>query len=426
MAYVKQEVVNLETKIGAELLNPMQDAIIQNGQDIEELKQNGSGLPTGGAAHQMLVTDADGVAKWEDKLCYGEVAEVEILPQTDLLAAGDGQFACMTPVARIPAVGDSLTVTYNNGSYSCTVMSIAGETGNAIAFGNLSMMGGAMTNDPFGFIVVTPELAEEAGGASLIGFALDGAETVTLSIRGVVSNVKQIDEKYIPGRFFGNRPYRDRVFLSERTVDMMGSQGYFNFDYPLQEGQVYTVGYNGQLYTCTSRYVANSNVIGIGQWNGEGDDVPFFVAYAYSAMLTDSGYVNGYLYTEDGSATVTISVVGSGVETVRIPEAYIEENATPFVFTVEYSISPSNGYVVARYTADYDALDRAWNTGRAMFCLLKPHEEENTRMSYMLSLAKRINNGGTYIFATPRLYGEQFILRYEYGGGIEIEMVTNT
>ena len=57
---------------------------VMDGQDGQ-----GGGLPEGGAAHQMLVTDADGNTKWEDRTHY------EIPPKFDIRWDGDmtGRFA---------------------------------------------------------------------------------------------------------------------------------------------------------------------------------------------------------------------------------------------------------------------------------------------------------------------------------------------
>ena len=83
--------------------------------------------------------------------------------------------------------GQSCTVTWNGTEYVCTTL-VPGDE-DTFVLGNLSIEGGEDTGEPF-CLVCYPY------GTVIV--PLDGSETVTLSITGMVESVTKIPEKYLP------------------------------------------------------------------------------------------------------------------------------------------------------------------------------------------------------------------------------------
>lgn len=107
-------------------------------EDVERCGAGGSGLPTGGAPHQQLVTDADGVAKWEERPYYktttkrtlndiavdfgiGDVTPYEFTTvETDGLNTHSGSFVGEF-LFEVTRVDDIVEVIFDEKPYSCVV-----------------------------------------------------------------------------------------------------------------------------------------------------------------------------------------------------------------------------------------------------------------------------------------------------------------
>lgn len=75
------------------------------GEDVKELYGSGGGLPEGGDPHQQLVTDADGVAKWEDRTHYKR-DRIKIKLNSD-------DCACLNGVYNAAHIYDEASPDYN-------------------------------------------------------------------------------------------------------------------------------------------------------------------------------------------------------------------------------------------------------------------------------------------------------------------------
>lgn len=173
-------------------------------------KVGGGGLPTGGAAHQQLVTDKDGNAKWEDRPFYSEPMQGEVLPPgTELMGGGEeGQFALLTPPTTMPVAGVNHTVVYNGTSYDCAAVEYSEDDGEGnivpmgVFLGNTGLLSGEPdpTGPLFGLLIAyTPDQ-----GVYGVGIALDGSETFTISVNINGEKVKkQLDPKFLNGNTIG-------------------------------------------------------------------------------------------------------------------------------------------------------------------------------------------------------------------------------
>lgn len=175
----------------------------------------GGGLPTGGEPHQQLVTDKDGNAKWEDRLCYSEPMQGEVLPETGLTYVGEGEFGLLTPPTTMPVVGVNHIVVYNGASYDCVAGNHSDGGGLAgVVLGNMGALYGEI--DPAGPPFVLMFMNSPVEGVYGAGLAFDGSETFTISVNINDESVKKIEPKFMPsGTIYGR--VDDRV-LGDNTL----------------------------------------------------------------------------------------------------------------------------------------------------------------------------------------------------------------
>ena len=287
----------------------------------------GGGLPTGGVGHQMLVTDADGNALWEDRLAYVYTGMVEILPENAPVFNEDQGAFLVTEPLTVPLVpGMNCTVTYNGVGYECPAQEVSEGDVQLIALGNIgALMGEEGTGEPFIFAQMPAGTETEGMYAQVM--ALDGAESVTIKITCTVETIHRLDRKYLPEYIYGE-DNKDVTFLSETTLsEPLGATGNIvtfalpkPFDAPLVMNATYAVMWNGVLYECTpsmgtgfimtQEAAIHLSVDGVFNITAEvfgGDDVTYY----------------GVISSNDGSASVTLSITGVVNTVYPVPEKYL-------------------------------------------------------------------------------------------------------
>lgn len=158
----------------------------------------GGGLPTGGEPNMMLVTDADGNAKWEEKLCYEEIKEVNVLDETVIDIDPDAEMGMLfDPFISDPVNGSQYTVEYNGVPYECVAHEFDMEGLTLVGLGNTSALGGIESDEPFAIGCIPAAFIDQIGVAALFVF-LDGSMQATVKIYGVSAIVHKIDNKYAP------------------------------------------------------------------------------------------------------------------------------------------------------------------------------------------------------------------------------------
>lgn len=159
----------------------------------------GGGLPEGGEPHQMLVTDSDGNAKWEERTHYETFVNSDILPENSPMYVPDtGSFMMTEPFVVTPEPGNTYTVVWNGTAFSCSSVMANIDGLNVVYLGNGIVIGGEDTGEPFGIAVFPPDMMEEMGGVTGMILPLDGSTEATVAITGGYLSVKKIDEKYLP------------------------------------------------------------------------------------------------------------------------------------------------------------------------------------------------------------------------------------
>lgn len=141
-----------------------------------------------GKAYQQLVTDGTGTAKWEDRLAYASVTEVELMPEQTVAfsASGGGAYMAEAPVNIGLQGGVSYKVNFDGVEYNCICME------DPIPYiGNASGFGLEDTGEPFSYFI-----SEEDNTSHWVSY--DTSNQHTISVSGPSENVKPINPKYLP------------------------------------------------------------------------------------------------------------------------------------------------------------------------------------------------------------------------------------
>lgn len=162
---------------------------------MKKLGGGGSGLPTGGAPYQYLVTDGDGGVKWEDRLAYeGSRVVIDTGGGSRLVKVADevpSWASVDSPVKVWLSDGNNITkspeeyIDLGNGSFAA---------GNFITF---------ITTDNLEFKdYVFPEKGVYFLSVSvsqyITGAASADSDTPEITWDGNIGEIKKIDEKFIP------------------------------------------------------------------------------------------------------------------------------------------------------------------------------------------------------------------------------------
>jgi len=157
----------------------------------------GGGLPTGGAANQQLVTDANGNAEWQDRTHWKDYSNV-ILPETTVTVNADMGFApILTPLGL--ELGKEYLVIWNGSKYNSTAVSTTYYGMPLVCIGNTGAMDTAYapTGEPF----IIGDFGSDAMGFGFTSAAipLDGSTSASVEIREAVYH--KLDKAYMPDGF---------------------------------------------------------------------------------------------------------------------------------------------------------------------------------------------------------------------------------
>lgn len=203
------------TELGMPGKEQIEDAV---NKYLDENPVEGGGMPAGGEPNQMLVTDADGNAKWVDRTHYDESRV--ILPTSEGIWMEDGgMFVYTTPLEGEIVTGKTYAMTCNGAYYECTAFDMPVEEGLVLpAIGNPVVIGGENNDAPIVFIPVPPEMGAEMGFTAL-GMSLFLAEPVAVVSVDAIG-LKKIDEKYLPTNY-GNA---ETGVYDGKTVEVLNGE----------------------------------------------------------------------------------------------------------------------------------------------------------------------------------------------------------
>lgn len=345
-------------RIDAQNKSGTQTATVYDGKDGEGGTGGGGGLPTGGDPNMMLVTDADGNAKWESRI--PTTGGVDIIPET-VLTTDSSEFYYTEPLGGEVVVGNTYTVKWNGVGYNCEAAPFEMEGITWTVLGNIgAMMGGTPSEEPFVIIIVPPYVASEMGAYAML-MSMEGLTEVTVCIPGGVkidNSALDVDwvAKYdnvgetIVAETFGrgmdiSLPWVDTSFLVEGAKIIVYAD---NVRYDLT-----VVNYEGTI--------AAGN-LGLVAPGAPGNGEPF-----YLAILGSGGLYFSWGMTGDMSVTHTVSVYLPGnskrVANRKLPGEFFPE-IRPFYVSVEHK----DGAYVADKT--FDEIQGAYNANRVVCCKL--------------------------------------------------------
>lgn len=190
----------------------------------------------------------------------------ELYPETLLtpMAPDEPMAPFATAPTNMPVVGDTAKIVWNGVDYTCTgvMYSEDGATNMGVMFGNAGAMipNAAVTDEPFLFIVIAPELVADLG-AYAICVILDGSTTVTFSANIGDEVIHKIDEKFLPIQKTHWVNEEDIAVYEDVSINLDGNGEGGLFVRPKMEfipGVTYKIMWDGTEYeaTCTA---ANAN-----------------------------------------------------------------------------------------------------------------------------------------------------------------------
>lgn len=195
-------------------------------------------VPEGAGSNQQLVTNADGNANWVERTHWTDIKEDYLLPECELVIETNMGRIFQPPTSQFE-VDKTYTVRWNGVDYEVvagTYMYPINETDSVecIALGNRVSVGEANTGEPFAIMIFTPELMAAMGGAYAGAIILDGSTAVTLSIKGGIETVHQLDSKYLPTTLRGQK----QIVIEHPSKDIYNTTFPFEEAYAMDEAEL--------------------------------------------------------------------------------------------------------------------------------------------------------------------------------------------
>jgi hypothetical protein len=215
---------------------------------------------------------------------YSEGGVVEILPETEVMASGDGSEALVSNNVVLE-VGKTYLINYNGVEYTCITQDLSAIFQGAVGVGNLAMMELPDTGEPFA-MVYDPTM-----GIVLMDYAVaeSGVDTlVTVAIYHNGEVIHKLDNKFIDAEWMAtNKEVKGEELIAERkylmTVTIINNVNTAG----LAEGGKVLVICDGVEYECPLKRVVVDGEAGLiagnlGAANGLGWDngEPFMLAIA--------------------------------------------------------------------------------------------------------------------------------------------------
>lgn len=277
-----------------------------------------SGLPAGSKPNQYIVTDKDGNAKWEDKLCWSESIKEVVLAecQREFLVNDFGERTFDIDGALF-ADGETYTVKWNGVDYVCVAMGQDAPPGViAPAFvGNFDKVNGSGdTGEPFA------AFSDPINNRTSF-LTFDDATSCTVSVVHHTTTMHKISGKLIEGMGWSETDVT--VIAVDQEVTQGGVLGtstyftttelnpdvYFAMESPFVVGKTYTVTLNGTEYNDLVAYEDNRGHVCIGATVDELASgtykLPFGIGYNSE---TYEPYQYGVEWVQSMGETVTISI----------------------------------------------------------------------------------------------------------------------
>lgn len=288
-----------------------------NVPERQSASSGGSGLPSGSKPNQYIVTDGDGNAKWENKLCGSEISVSVIYSNPEITMTNDHlnyrEFGTFLDFDMAPLViGQKYIVVYNGVEYDCTASRVWDEA----CIGNPNVADESYEDNGVPFAIQTSLPGE---GANRVIKFRDGAGTYSIEISAVEETITKISGKYVEGMGW-SEPV---VLLKESDAaayehPSFGKAWLIENAPKLTVGETYTVTYNGNDYNCVCQSAPyglseDVNAVAMGNFSvagGQDTGEPF--AMMISAMFNRVDVID-----LSGASAVKVKIVGEAVHPIE-------------------------------------------------------------------------------------------------------------
>lgn len=267
------------------------------------------GLPSGGTPYQQLVTDGDGNAEWQDRLCYIDSKFTELLPEQSVAFSNSGggySAQITTTVFSGLTTGLPVTVVWDGEQYDLTVK----EQHGGMYIGNGSIMGLEDTGEPF-FAMIFPEQGIQ------IATTLEG-DSHTISISAQVTKKKLLDKDYLS---------EDSVVISEQIVST-GMPEYINLN-GITTSDV-KIRFNAKDYYKVSDLMPSVEALVDSQYQHSVGGWQDIYAAEILGQTTDDYSIFRNIFVFYKADSISVSIQGT-TQTVNVPETGIYVNGVSYI-----------------------------------------------------------------------------------------------
>lgn len=287
-----------------------------------------SGLPSGGAPYQQLVTDSTGAAKWEDRLAYREeLVSVDLVEGTVFYKVS----------SKIPdGITDGFTATlwFSDGHSATGNVTKFGDNIYGVGEGGLVVIttadnyvfhGTTFPEKGIYFIYVPAESTGEVG-MYVCGLAFGEATEPEITWDGKAFSGKLLDANLLPNGYA--RP--TDITLYSNSVDCSNNSSapyqsdYLDCDFFFESGKKYTVTFDGVEYTDIPCGINDTAwYVGFPPSAPDSSDLPFSVIVEYHnygiyryVMSKGSGTHN-IIIEEQSDGVISTSILPNKVLVLR-------------------------------------------------------------------------------------------------------------
>ena len=318
-----------------------------------------------------------------------------IIPETSLTLTERGSGSETNIHSDISVeIGKTYIVNWNGIKYSCIAKEDDDGRLSSVVLGYGGIFGLPVTDEPFGirFANERYNLTE-----NVMIYSVDGLETVTVE----VTTPQTIDPKYIPDMYY-TEERQDVEILPTSTaintgVSVMGEKYVIGDAVALVEGKTYKVTYNGVEYESIASVVTIQSIndgiglgdVGILTTGSPSGNYPF-VLIVTKAMAEQGASVA--VISLDGSSSITVSIVGYGEITHKIPEKYLPDNALAGTINIETGMSALLEDREVRYTRK-ELVDRVREVARNCDKMLLIGDNNGISTELLLTKTQKLGIG---------------------------------
>lgn len=297
-------------------------------------------LADGNGRHKYLTTDENGNAKWEQMLTWAETSVVEVLPETEFTFDDSGESGITDPIARHPADGNVCVVTFDGVEYETVATEFKEGGFTVIVLGNMSVVGGEDTGEPFAVMIPSKEASEILGGITVMVQAMhDGVSSATISIKENIKVYRKISSELLPTPdweaqegeegYIANKTHwieKDAVIIQPTVFSIDSARIETPFS-PLVEGGEYSITFNETEYKCIAQRLTSNGLTALALGNlpklmetGDSGE-PFLFIEMPPELVADSGY--GQISVFDDSITEFIFSIKASAIVHKLDSKYI-------------------------------------------------------------------------------------------------------